>query len=130
MSEKKPLDSEYEWIVRICTNAFNIYLTMIHFIFYDNTLNLQPQNSGIRITKTEERNKSLISTYNCKSKSDMCDSAKDEQTTGKDAGDVQGYQERIKQSERRPCDFALFPTSRTTSYGLLFPCRRDAESSD
>ncbi|XP_018348612.1 PREDICTED: uncharacterized protein LOC108752331 isoform X2 [Trachymyrmex septentrionalis] len=88
------------------------------------------EEKGIRITKTEERNKSLISTYNCKSKSDMCDSAKDEQTTGKDAGDVQGYQERIKQSERRPCDFALFPTSRTTSYGLLFPCRRDAESSD
>ncbi|KAG5317614.1 CALM protein, partial [Pseudoatta argentina] len=46
MSEKKPLDSEYDWIVRICTNAFNIYLTMIHYIFYDNTLNLQPQNSA------------------------------------------------------------------------------------
>ncbi|XP_018375087.1 PREDICTED: uncharacterized protein LOC108768901 isoform X1 [Trachymyrmex cornetzi] len=129
MSEKKPLDSEYEWIVRICTNAFNIYLTMIHFIFYDNTLNLQSQNSEMRITKTKERNKNLISTHNCKSKSGVRDSGKDEQT-GKDAGGVQGYQERIKQSERHPCNFALFPTSRTTSYGLLFPCRRDAESSD
>jgi len=48
MAEKKLIDSEYEWIVRACTNAFNVYLTMMHFIFYDNTLNLQPENSGKR----------------------------------------------------------------------------------
>ncbi|XP_018375088.1 PREDICTED: uncharacterized protein LOC108768901 isoform X2 [Trachymyrmex cornetzi] len=87
------------------------------------------EEKEMRITKTKERNKNLISTHNCKSKSGVRDSGKDEQT-GKDAGGVQGYQERIKQSERHPCNFALFPTSRTTSYGLLFPCRRDAESSD
>lgn len=46
MVEKKLLDSEYEWIFRTCTNAFNVYITMMHFIFYDNTLNLRPENSG------------------------------------------------------------------------------------
>jgi len=48
MAEKKLIDSEYEWIVRACTNGFNVYLTMMHFIFYDNTLSLQPENSGKR----------------------------------------------------------------------------------
>lgn len=46
MTEKRLLDSEYEWIVRACTNVFNIHLTMMHFIFYDNTLSLQPENFG------------------------------------------------------------------------------------
>lgn len=46
MTEKKLLDPEYEWILRTCTNAFNVYMTMMHFVFYDNALNLQPQNSG------------------------------------------------------------------------------------
>lgn len=46
MTEKKLLDSEYEWIFRTCTNAFNVYVTMMHFIFYDNILNLRPENSG------------------------------------------------------------------------------------
>ncbi|KAL0111855.1 hypothetical protein PUN28_013209 [Cardiocondyla obscurior] len=49
MIEKKLLDAEYEWIVRTCTNAFNVYLTMTHFIFYDNTLNLQPENAEISL---------------------------------------------------------------------------------
>lgn len=45
MSEKK-LHSECEWIFRTCTNAINVYITMMHFIFYDNILNLQEENSG------------------------------------------------------------------------------------
>lgn len=49
MTEKRMLDSEFEWIVRMCTNAFNIYLTTMHFIFYDNTLSLQPENSEISL---------------------------------------------------------------------------------
>lgn len=44
MAEAKFLDSEYEWIFRTCTNAFNVYITMMHFISYDNTLNIP--NSG------------------------------------------------------------------------------------
>lgn len=47
MEEKKLfIDPEYEWIFRTCANAFNVYITMMHFIFYDNTLTLQPENSG------------------------------------------------------------------------------------
>jgi len=47
MAEKKLLvDPEYEWIFRTCANAFNVYITMMHFIFYDNTLTLRPENSG------------------------------------------------------------------------------------
>lgn len=42
MSENSQLDSEYNWIVRTCTNAFNVYLTMLHFTLYDNTVNMQP----------------------------------------------------------------------------------------
>lgn len=58
MTEKRLLDSEYEWIVRTCTNAFNIYLTMIHFIFYDNTLSLQPENFG-NSEKSAERDREI-----------------------------------------------------------------------
>lgn len=46
MIEKKLLDSEFEWIFRTCTNVINVYITMMHFIFYDNILNLQAENSG------------------------------------------------------------------------------------
>lgn len=45
MPEKK-LHSECEWIFRTCTNAINVYITMMHFVFYDNILNLQEENSG------------------------------------------------------------------------------------
>lgn len=40
MNEKAQLDPEYNWIIRTCTNAFNVYLTMLHFTFYDNTVNM------------------------------------------------------------------------------------------
>lgn len=42
MNEKAQLDPEYNWIIRTCTNAFNVYLTMLHFTFYDNTVNMHP----------------------------------------------------------------------------------------
>ncbi|KOC69233.1 hypothetical protein WH47_11565 [Habropoda laboriosa] len=45
MSEKPQLDPQYNWIVRTCTNAFNVYLTMLHFTFYDNTVNMQPNTT-------------------------------------------------------------------------------------
>lgn len=38
--------SEYEWILRTCINALSVYITMTHFILYDNALSTQPQNSG------------------------------------------------------------------------------------
>lgn len=41
MNEKPQLDSEYNWIIHTCMNAFNVYLTMLHFTFYD-TVNMQP----------------------------------------------------------------------------------------
>lgn len=43
MDKNKLLDSECKWIFRTCTNALNVYITMMHFISYDN---LQSQNSG------------------------------------------------------------------------------------
>ncbi|EZA53980.1 hypothetical protein X777_05823 [Ooceraea biroi] len=50
MADKKLLiDPEYEWIFRTCANAFNVYITMMHFTFYDNTLTLRPENSEISL---------------------------------------------------------------------------------
>lgn len=60
MVEKKLLDSEWEWIFRTCTNAFNIYVTMMHFIFYDNILNLRPENSGKSIETIPYRGSIII----------------------------------------------------------------------
>lgn len=54
MPEKK-LHSECEWIFRTCTNAINVYITMMHFIFYDNILNLQ-ENSGKSIEVARTKN--------------------------------------------------------------------------
>lgn len=42
MNENGQLDPEYNWVLRTCTNAFNVYLSVIHFTFYDNAINMQP----------------------------------------------------------------------------------------
>ncbi|KZC04376.1 hypothetical protein WN55_02738 [Dufourea novaeangliae] len=45
MNETDNFDSEYSWIVRTCMNSINVYLTMLHFTFYDNAVNVQPNTT-------------------------------------------------------------------------------------
>ncbi|KAK2584726.1 hypothetical protein KPH14_007059 [Odynerus spinipes] len=43
VSAGKP-DPEFNWIFRTCSNACNVYLTMLQLIIYDNALNMQLDN--------------------------------------------------------------------------------------
>lgn len=35
---------EYEWLIRICSNSFHVFMTMVHLVIYDNILNMQINN--------------------------------------------------------------------------------------
>ncbi|KAG7198431.1 hypothetical protein KM043_005817 [Ampulex compressa] len=42
MEKESQFDPEFHWLYRTCTNGFNVYLAMIHYTFYDNTVSSQP----------------------------------------------------------------------------------------
>lgn len=63
------LEPEYEWILRICANAFNVYMTMVHFTFYDNAVNLRQPNTGkFEINVTRKRHFGEIEVKRAQSK--------------------------------------------------------------
>lgn len=37
-------DPEFNWLVRTCTNIFNVCLTMTHLTIYENLMTMQVEN--------------------------------------------------------------------------------------
>lgn len=40
------IDYEFDWIIRTCINGLNLFLTMLHFVVYDNLTNMQSNFPG------------------------------------------------------------------------------------